>query len=88
MPSLTTCRACGERICGEPRQLADEEPLLSSDGFYRHVGCSTDQRALAQHERDRQIMELRLRSRMSPRADQDDAAHLPLFVAANEPTFL
>ena len=37
-------------------------------------------------ERDRQLLALRLKSPLRPGAvDARDAAHLPLFVAANEP---
>lgn len=37
-------------------------------------------------ERDRQILSLRFASPARAAASQADAAHLPLFVAANEPT--
>jgi hypothetical protein len=38
--------------------------------------------------RDRAWTEIRAKSPLRPRKDQEDHNHLPLFVAANEPTFL
>lgn len=38
--------------------------------------------------RERAWCELRAKAPLKPRTDQADAGHLPLFVAANEPTLL
>ncbi len=81
---VSSCRGC--------RRIIDGDAVLCAAGHTHHPRC-LDPRS--QHgritERDRQTVALLLASpkRADPRAivaDQADAAHLPLFVAANEPT--
>jgi hypothetical protein len=81
MPSLTTCRGCAERIDGDAE--------LAFDGFYYHPTCLNGDAVARQTARDREEIALRLASPKRPgHVDAADVNHLPLFVAANEPTFL
>jgi hypothetical protein len=79
---VSTCGVCGERIEGNPPRPTDSKGIYDEAGC-RHASC------MRTSDRHRQEIELRLKSPKRPGAvDAQDVNHLPLFVAANEPTLL
>jgi hypothetical protein len=82
----------GDAVVAALVRMADVDAVLHAaiaadfGGTFPASWRDTERQAKRLADRQRQEIELRLRSPMRPGAvDAKDAAHLPLFVAANEP---